>query len=230
MENISEKIKTVYERLADAKERAKRDDEIILMGVTKFQSAETINKSIEAGIKVIGENRVQELLEKYGAINKSVDIHLIGHLQTNKVKYIIDKVSLIHSVESIALMDEINKRALKINKIQDILIEVNVSGEETKFGVSIHEIEKYLEYAKKLGNIRVMGLMTIAPAYADEEEIRKVFRKLYEIFIDIKTKKYDNVYMEYLSMGMSNDFEIAIEEGANIVRVGSAIYGKRIYN
>lgn len=230
MSEIGERISIVKNNIEAAKKRAGRANEVLLVGVTKFQTAELINESIKNGITVIGENKAQELCEKFDKIDKSADAHFIGHLQTNKVKYIIDKVSLIHSVDSASLMDEINKQAKKHNKVMDILIEVNVSGEESKFGCAPENVYSLMEYAKEKENIFIRGLMTMAPLTSELEETRKYFKELYQLYVDIKQKKYDNVSMDFLSMGMSGDYEIAVEEGANIVRVGSFIYGKRNYN
>ncbi len=166
-------------------------------------------------------------MEKYEHIKGNSKWHLIGHLQTNKVKYIIDKVDLIHSVESISLAEEINKRAEKIGKVQKVLLEVNVSGEESKFGISPENIMGFCEKIAEFKNIRVSGLMTVAPFTEDEKILRKVFSDLRKISLDISTKFYDTIYMEELSMGMTNDYEIAIEEGATMVRVGTGIFGNR---
>ncbi len=168
-------------------------------------------------------------MEKYDKFDESIKWHLIGHLQTNKVKYIIDKVHMIHSVDSFELAKEINSRAGKAGKKMNVLLQVNVSGEETKFGIRPEEVNEYVEYISQLENLSLRGMMTIAPFTENTQEIRPIFKNLYDIFIDIKSKRIDNVSMDYLSMGMSNDFEVAIEEGANIVRIGTGIFGKRNY-
>lgn len=225
MNEISQNIKEINLKIENALKKGKSES-VCLVAVTKTVSPKNINIAIENGIFDIGENKAQELLSKIDDIDKRAKIHFIGHLQTNKVKYIIDKVSLIHSVDSINLASEINKRAKSINKIQDILIEVNVSGEQSKFGIAENKVYEFLESLEGYNNIRVLGLMTIAPLSDNSENSRIYFKKLYKLFIDIKAKKYHNIPMEILSMGMSNDFEVAIEEGANLVRIGSAIFGK----
>jgi len=174
-----------------------------------------------------GENRVQELCGKTDVLDIGCRWHLIGHLQTNKVKYIIDKVSLIHSLDSLELAEEINKRAEKAGKVMDVLIQVNVAGEETKFGIAPETTLQFVKNVSKLEHIRIKGLMTIAPAVSDPEEVRWVFADLRKLLIDIRKENIDNVDMDYLSMGMSNDFEVAIEEGAHMVRIGTALFGKR---
>ncbi len=226
---IEEKLQEVREKIKEAAERSGRNaSDITLIAVTKTHGAEEINCAIDAGVTDIGENKVQEILEKYEAV-KPVRWHLIGHLQTNKVKYIIDKVCLIHSVDSIHLMDEIERQAAKHDLIMPILIQVNISGEETKFGIRPEEIEEYLLHAGTLSHVKVRGLMTIAPKVNKNISNRLHFDNIHKIFIDISQKKYDNVSMEYLSMGMSGDYQCAIDAGSNMVRVGSAIFGERNY-
>ncbi|HEX2927680.1 MAG TPA: YggS family pyridoxal phosphate-dependent enzyme [Ruminiclostridium sp.] len=227
---ISENLNNIYFRIRTAAEKSgRKPEDIKLIAVTKTVEVERIRNVCEYGVPDFGENRVQELLEKYDKFDESIKWHLIGHLQTNKVKYIIDKVHMIHSVDSIDLAREIDSRAHKAGKKQNILLQVNVSGEESKFGIRPEEAEQYINIISQLKNISLRGLMTIAPLAENPEEIRPVFKKLYDIYIDIKSKKIDNVNMDYLSMGMSNDFEVAIEEGANIVRIGTGIFGKRNY-
>lgn len=227
---IKENLDNILSRIKVAAEKSGRKaEDIKLIAVTKTVDVERIKSVYNYGILDMGENRVQELLDKYDKLDSSCRWHLIGHLQTNKVKYIIDKVEMIHSVDSIELAKEVNTRAAKIGKKINILIQVNVSGEESKFGISPQEVDEFIEMVSKYGNISVKGMMTIAPYAENSESVRDVFRKLYSIYIDIKKKKLDNVTMEYLSMGMSNDFEVAIEEGANIVRIGTDIFGKRDY-
>ncbi len=225
-------IKNVKERISNAATRSGRNPEdITLIAVTKTMDIDIMNQAIGLGVRDIGENRVQEIQRKYDFVDSTQETkwHLIGHLQTNKVKYIIDKVNLIHSVDSYKLATEINNQATKHNKVMDILMQINVSGEESKFGFSIDEYYHTISDVAKLPNVKVRGLMTIAPYVADSEEVRPIFRELNNLFIDIKDKNIDNISMDYLSMGMSGDFEVAIEEGANIVRVGTAIFGKRNY-
>lgn len=206
----------------------RKADDIQIIAVTKTVEPEKIFAILDEGITELGENRVQELVKKYDIIDKKCNWHHIGHLQTNKVKYIVDKVKLIHSVDRLSLALEIQKRAEKINRIVDVLIQVNVSKEESKFGVYEEELFELLEKVNKLGNIRVRGLMTMAPYDENPENVRHVFAKLRDLSIDIQSKTLDNVSMEFLSMGMSNDFEVAIEEGSNMVRIGSALFGERV--
>jgi len=226
---ISENLNRIYKRISDAAYRSGRNpDKIKLVAVTKTVDIEKINEAINWGVTAIGENRVQELIKKYPLVNKKVEWHLIGHLQTNKVKYIVDKVDLIHSVDSIKLMEEVNKRAKDIGRIMDILIEVNISGEATKYGIKPEDLFDFLKEVPKYSNIRVKGLMTIAPICADPEETRPYFKDMKRLFDEASKLEIQNVNMVYLSMGMSNDFEIAIEEGANIIRIGTAIFGQRL--
>lgn len=219
----------VTERLKAAAEKSGRNiNDITLLAATKTVDTETINYAISKGIKFIGENKVQELLSKEKGIDP-VTKHFIGHLQTNKVKDIIDKVSLIQSVDSLKLAREISKQAARLGITADILLEVNIGGEESKWGFKPEDTEQALKEIALLGNLRVKGLMTIPPVCETEEENRKYFKKMYKLFIDIRTKKIDNSSMDILSMGMSDDFAIAVEEGATLVRVGTALFGKRIY-
>lgn len=229
--NIKNNLDDIYSRIKVAAEKSGRKaDDIKLIAVTKTIDVDRIKNVYEYGIFDMGENRVQELLEKYDKLDQSCRWHLIGHLQTNKVKYIIDKVQLIHSVDSLELAKEIDLRAGKLNKKVDILLQVNVSGEESKFGISPDQVQEYVEKISRFTNISLRGMMTIAPYAHNSEDIRPIFKKLYNIYIDIKKEKIDNVSMDYLSMGMSNDFELAIEEGANIVRIGTSIFGMRDYS
>lgn len=223
--DILKNINSINERIHNACKRSGRaSSDITLVAVTKTIAPEIINTAITSGIKHIGENRVQELCDKYRDINTGVSHHLIGHLQTNKVKLIVDKVELIHSLDSERLAQEIQNRSQEISKITNVLLQVNISGERSKFGISPNEVDNMLEFVGGLPNIALKGLMTIAPINSDENQTREIFKNLYKLFVDISKKKYNNIYMQYLSMGMSNDFEIAIEEGANIIRVGSAIF------
>ena len=220
------------------------DPEVRLLAVTKTVEPEKINFAISKGINLIGENRVNELLEKYDKINReNLSIHFIGNLQTNKVKYIIDKVDMIQSVDSLRLAEEINKRAEQHNIIMDILVELNIGNEDTKIGINPKDTEKFILSLKDLKNIKIKGLMAIPPVCAsytnntmetvqnhENTEIIKYFSEVNEIFIDISAKKIDNIYnvdLRVLSIGMSNDFEEAIICNANIVRIGTAIFGQR---
>lgn len=222
--HISKNIEKIRQNISLACEKSGRNpDDIILLGVTKTIDADDIKKAVDEGVFHLGENRVQEFLEKEDKLD-DVKWHIIGHLQTNKVKYIIGKTFLIHSVESIKLAKEIQRLSALKNITTDVLVEVNVSGEESKYGIKCEEIEDFLEKIDKFDAVKVKGFMTMAPKYATDDEIRQIFRKLYKIYVDISQKKYNNINMEYLSMGMSSDYELAVLEGANIVRVGSAMF------
>ncbi len=199
-----------------------------LIAVTKTRTIDEINFAVACGIKHIGENRVQELLEKYDYINNNeVAIHLIGRLQTNKVKYIIDKVDLIHSVDSYKLACEISKRAQNIGKIQDVLIEVNIGGEESKGGVNPNDLLEFISTVAELKGIRICGLMCIPPKVQENDSNLKYFSNLKQLSVDINDKKIDNVSMDILSMGMSDDYEDAIKAGSSFIRVGRGIFGTR---
>lgn len=229
MNTIQARLEDVNRRITEAARKSGRErSDITLVAVTKTHPTEMMNTAIECGVTDIGENKPQEVRDKFSDV-LPVKWHLIGHLQTNKIKYIIDKVCLIHSVDSIHLMDEIDKQAKKHDKVLDILIEVNISGEESKSGISPAELDSLLIHAGTLSNIKVRGLMTVAPKLYNGVTNTLHFNNMNRLFIDIKGKKYDNVTMDYLSMGMSGDFEEAIECGSNMVRVGSAIFGKREY-
>lgn len=224
-----ENYKLICEKIeASAIKSGRKFSDIILLGATKTVDVNTINFAISNGLLYIGENKVQEFLSKNDDIIPC-HFHFIGHLQTNKVKDIIDKVEMIHSVHSIKLATEISKQAKKINKTMDILLEINIGDEESKWGFTPENILSNAEQIAALDNIRIRGTMAIPPICEKPEENRKYFKKMYEIFIDIRAKKLDNSSIDYLSMGMSDDFEIAIEEGANIVRLGTALFGKRNY-
>lgn len=195
------------------------------MAVTKTATMGQIEEAINAGVKIIGENRVQDAKEKYQNLTAGIEWHLIGHLQTNKVKYAVEIFNCIHSVDSIKLAQEIDKRSKQFGKIMDVLVEVNVSGEESKYGIKPEEVKPFIKNISEFLRIKVRGLMTIAPIVKDKEEVRPYFRKLRELSKEIKSKNIENVKMDYLSMGMTKDFEIAIEEGANMVRIGRGIFG-----
>ncbi len=222
--SIETNLNKIKQNIALACEKSGRNqDEVTILAVTKKRSADEINKAISLGIVNIGENRVQELLEKYDKVDTGAVWHIIGHLQTNKVKYIADKVSVIHSVDSLKLALEIDRQCKKINKVMDIFIEVN-SGEENKNGIAYDEVFDLIEETSKLKNIKIKGLMTMAPLGADENTLRDVFSSLYKLSVDIAAKKYDNVSMEHLSMGMSNDYTVAVKEGATIIRPGRSLF------
>ncbi len=211
-----------------AKKSGRKAEDIILLAATKTVDAETINYAISKGINFIGENKVQELLTKNDDIVYA-HRHFIGHLQTNKVKDIIDKVELIQSVDSLKLAKEISKQAVKFGKEIDVLLEVNIGSEDSKWGFSPENIEENLREIAVLPNVHIKGLMAIPPICEIAEQNRKYFKQMHKLFIDIGTKKIDNSTMQYLSMGMSDDFDIAIEEGANLIRLGTALFGRRIY-
>ncbi len=227
---IEKNLDIINKNIEGACKKAGRENDVILLAASKMNSADTINFAISKGLKYIGENKVQELLEKYDALNKEgLIIHFIGHLQSNKVKYIIDKVDMIQSLDSLSLAKEIDKQAKKHGITMKVLVEVNAEGEESKSGISPDEVEDFLIEVSKFENIKVMGLMSIPPIMTDEDAQRKIFKKIYKIYVDISLKNIHNINMTYLSLGMSDDYAIAIEEGANLVRVGTALFGKRNY-
>jgi len=225
---ISEKLDIIKCEIDDsAKKSGRCAEDIKLLPVTKTKSVAEIMPALEYGIRAIGENYVQELVSKYEELRSYVDeFHMIGHLQSNKVKYIIDKVSLIHSVDSLSVLSEIQKQAQKIGKIQNVLFEVNLTKEDSKFGVYEEHLEELYLKAKEFPNVAVQGLMTMPPVFYEEAQLRNVFSKLRRIFEDYRAA---DPSFEILSMGMSNDYKIAIEEGSNLVRIGSKIFGPRVY-
>lgn len=226
-DNIDEVIKHKNEI---AEKVGVQPEDVLLVAVTKTRSVEEINEAIEAGMTDIGENKVQEIMDKFENVH-NVNWHMIGHLQTNKVKYIIDKVSMIHSVDSIKLAEEINNRAGQIGKVMDVLIQVNAAGEESKFGISNEETGQMIEtIANTCDNIRICGLMSIAPFDPDPENIRIYFGQVKKLYDQYKKYVHKNLHFKYLSMGMSHDYPVAIEEGSNLIRVGTAIFGERNYN
>ncbi len=229
---IKENLEKVEKKIQAALQKANREEkEIILIAVSKTKPISLLQEAYKLGIRDFGENKVQEFVEKYEQMsNPEIRWHFIGHLQTNKVKYIIDKVYLIHSVDSYKLACEISKEAVKHKKEVPILIQVNVSMEESKFGVSPEEAEEFLRKIAKLPGITVQGLMTIAPYTENGESNRHYFQKLNQLSVDIKRKNIDNISMGILSMGMTGDYETAIEEGATYVRVGTGIFGIRDYS
>lgn len=208
---------------------SRNPEDVTLIAVSKTKPAEDIVTLYNYGVRDFGENKVQELTEKYEKLPKDIRWHLIGHLQTNKVKYIVDKVYLIHSVDSVKLAEQIEKEAAKKDVTVNILVQVNVANEDTKFGLDAEETIKNVEAISKLSHIKIKGLMTIAPFVENGEENRKYFNELKQLSVDIQKKNIDNVCMDMLSMGMSGDFETAIEEGATLVRVGTSIFGARDY-
>jgi len=228
METIKNNLEIINKKIKKAALKVNRNpEEIKLVAVTKTATTEQIEEAINAGVKIIGENRVQDAKKKYHIFTADVEWHLIGHLQTNKAKYAVEIFNCIHSVDSIKLTQEINKRSLQFGKIMDVLVEVNISGEETKYGIKSEEVETFLKEISEFPRIRIRGLMTVAPIVEDKEKVRPYFRKLRELSEKIKSKNIENIKMDYLSMGMTEDFEIAIEEGANMVRIGRGIFGFR---
>lgn len=230
-EYIAENIKSIRENIDNAAKRAGRDSkDVLLLAVSKTVDVPRIKAAVAEGLDELGENRVQEIMEKYEPMGPDVKWHLIGHLQTNKVKYIIDKVKLIHSVESLKLAEEIDKQAKKHGVVADILVEINMAKEESKFGIMPEDTEEFIRSISNLENIRVRGLMTVAPNVENGEENRVYFRNMKKLLVDINGKNINNINMDVLSMGMTGDYITAVEEGATIVRVGTGIFGKRNYN
>ncbi|MCR4831275.1 MAG: YggS family pyridoxal phosphate-dependent enzyme [Pseudobutyrivibrio sp.] len=228
---LKNNLADVERRVAEACKRAGRDrSEVTLIAVSKTKPVEDLNVIYNEGIRSFGENKVQELTSKIPEMPNDIEWHLIGHLQRNKVKYIVDKVKLIHSVDSYRLAEEINIQAKKHGVIVPILIEVNAANEASKFGVKIEETKQLCQEISHLDAVHIMGLMTIAPNVVVPEENRRFFNKIKDLSVDIANENIDNVDMRILSMGMTNDFEVAIEEGATHVRVGTAIFGERNYN
>lgn len=230
MEFIKQNLAEVEEKICAACKRAGRDrNEVTLIAVSKTKPVEMLEACIESEITVFGENKVQELCEKYEVLPKDLHWHMIGHLQRNKVKYITDKVELIHSVDSLRLAQAISDDAVKKGVNVEILIEVNVGEEDSKFGLKTEETENLVREIAALPNVFIKGLMTIAPYTEVAEENRTIFRTLKQLSVDIASKNIDNVSMNVLSMGMTGDYEVAIEEGATMVRVGTGIFGERDY-
>lgn len=225
---IRENIEAVERNIKDSCERAGRPaEDVTLIAVSKTKPLELLREAYEAGARDFGENKVQDLLDRIGQMPSDTRWHMIGHLQRNKVKYIVGKVAMIHSVDSLRLAEEISREAQKQQTEVDILIEVNVAEEESKFGVRAGEAASLVEYIAKLPAVHVRGLMTIAPYVENAEENRQYFRKLKQLSVDIESKNIDNVSMAVLSMGMTGDYSVAVEEGATCVRVGTGIFGER---
>ncbi|MCM1540854.1 MAG: YggS family pyridoxal phosphate-dependent enzyme [Blautia sp.] len=227
---IRDNLEQVRQTIKDACERAGRDEkEVTLISVSKTKPLSMLREAYEAGARDFGENKVQELMEKIPEMPGDIRWHMIGHLQRNKVKYIVGKVFLIHSVDSLRLAEEISREAVKQGTDVDILLEVNVAGEESKFGATLEETTELAVSVSKLPGIHIRGLMTIAPFVENAEENRQYFRKLKQLAVDIERKNIDNVNMNVLSMGMTGDYPTAVEEGATYVRVGTGIFGERDY-
>ena len=228
---IQENIKLVEENIKKACEKVGRDvNEVTLIAVSKTKPYTAIEEALPTGVKDYGENKVQELCDKYEILPKDIKWHMIGHLQRNKVKYLVGKASLIHSVDSIRLAEQIEKEYAKADEIANILIEVNMAQEESKFGITSEETEQLVREIAKFPHIRIKGLMTIAPYTDNPESNRVYFRNMKKLSVDIENKNIDNVSMSVLSMGMTGDYQVAVEEGATLVRVGTGIFGERNYN
>ena len=227
---LKENLAQVEKNIELACKKAGRDrSEVTLIAVSKTKPVEMLQEIYNEGIRDFGENKVQELDQKMPVMPEDIKWHMIGHLQRNKVKYIAGKVALIHSVDTYRLAEEINIQAKKKNVIIPILIEVNIAQEESKFGTSKEDAILLVEEISKLENVRIKGLMTIAPNVSDPEENRLYFRGIKQLSVDIRNKNIDNVSMDILSMGMTGDYTVAIEEGASFVRVGTGIFGERQY-
>lgn len=229
--SIEENIRRIRAEIEDTAIAANRDPrEIQLMAVTKTQAPELVNKAIACGITLLGENRAQEMLEKYDQYHlDGVDMHFIGALQSNKVRQIIDKVGMIHSVDSLKLAQEIDRRAAKLDKTMDILMEVNIGDEESKAGIQPDQVEELAYQLAELPHIRLRGLMAIPPICDSEAQVETYFCRMHQLQVDIRGKNIDNVTMDVLSMGMSGDYLAAVKHGSTILRLGSAIFGARIY-
>ena len=228
---LKDNLKKVQTNIKSACERAgRKPEEVTLVAVSKMKPLSDIEELLETGQMEYGENYVQELCEKYENISKPVHWHMIGHLQRNKVKYLVGKVQLIHSVDSLRLAEQIEKEFAKADEIANVLIEVNMAQEESKFGITSQETEELIREIAKLPHVRIQGLMTIAPFTDNPETNRVYFKNMKKLSVDINNKNIDNVSMNVLSMGMTGDYQVAVEEGATMVRVGTGIFGERNYN
>ena len=228
---LEDNLKEVERRIEEACKRAGRSrDEVTLIAVSKTKPVSMLQEAYDLGVRVFGENKVQEIRDKYEALPKDIEWHMIGHLQTNKVKYIVDKVKLIHSVDSLRLAETIEREAEKHGCTADILLEVNVAEEESKFGLKMDEVIPLAEKISQFSHVNLRGLMTIAPFVDNPEKNRTIFADLQKLYVDIKEKNIDNGTVSILSMGMTNDYEVAIEEGATMVRIGTGIFGARDYS
>lgn len=228
---IQENLQAVQKKIRISCQNTDRNpDEVTLIAVSKTKPVSMLQEAYDCGIRHFGENKVQELCDKYEQLPNDIQWHLIGHLQRNKVKYVVGRVALIHSVDSLRLAEEIQKEALKKEVIVPILIQVNIADEETKFGFKPEEVLEMTEKIAQFDHISIKGLMTIAPFVANPEENRQIFSELKKLSVDITSKNIDNVTMNVLSMGMTGDYPVAVEEGATCVRVGTGIFGARDYN
>lgn len=224
MSDIAQNIKHVREQI----KKANKDTRLI--AVSKTKPVSMLKEAYDAGVRDFGENKVQEILDKYDKLPSDIRWHMIGHLQTNKVKYIADKVYMIHSVDSVKLAVEISRRAIQAGRVIPILIEINIGNEDSKFGIKPDELEDLLSQIADLEGIKISGLMCVAPYTESAEENRVYFKQMKQLSVDIMQKNIDNVFMNVLSMGMSGDYEVASSEGATYVRVGTGIFGERDYN
>ena len=228
---ITENLEQVRKNIVEACKAVNRDPgDVTLISVSKTKPVSMLQEAYDAGSRDFGENKVQEIMDKYPQLPSDIRWHMIGHLQRNKVKYIVDKVALIHSVDSLRLAETIENEAAKHNVTVPILIEVNVAQEESKFGLKTDEVLALVESVAKLPHINIKGLMTIAPYVEDPEENRGIFRQLKKLSVDIEAKNINNVNMSVLSMGMTGDYQVAVQEGATMVRVGTGIFGERDYS
>ena len=227
---VAENLAQVQKNIEESCKAINRDpNEVTLIAVSKTKPVEMLREAYDAGARIFGENKVQEIVDKYDQMPSDVQWHMIGHLQRNKVKYIVDKVAMIHSVDSFRLAETIEKEAEKKNVVVPVLIEVNVAQEESKFGLKPEEVLSFIEQIAGFTHIQVKGLMTIAPYVENAEENREIFRELKKLSVDIAAKNINNVTMSVLSMGMTGDYMVAVQEGATMVRVGTGIFGARNY-
>ncbi len=228
MGSVEENINDIWSRIEESAEKAgKSKEDIKLVAVTKTVEVERIKEAISCGIRIIGENKVQEAESKFDQITEKVQKHLVGHLQTNKAKKALELFDFIQSIDSLRIAQEISRRASQMGKVMEVLVEINTSGEEAKFGIDPHQALSFIRSISTLEGIRIKGLMTIGLFSDNPEDTRPCFKRLKAIFHQLKEEGIPNVEMTYLSMGMTNDFEVAIQEGSNMVRIGTAIFGPR---
>lgn len=223
--SIAENIAEIRRNVEEARKKSPNPEQpVTIVAVTKTRTPEQLNEVLDAGLSILGENRVQEFMDKYDSVQPGATWHIIGHLQSNKVKYIADKVALIHSLESESLAKELNQRMQVLGHPMDCLVQVNIADEESKFGLAKEDVIPFLEMVSKMPGIHVRGLMNIAPFFEDSEQVRPIFREMYQLFQEIKAKQIPGIDMEILSMGMSHDYPVAVEEGANMIRVGRSMF------
>lgn len=230
-ESLQEAILAIKERIrSSALKTGRKPEEVLVLGVTKTVEIDLMQKAFDLGITNFGENRVQEFIRKSDILNRDCFWHIIGRLQTNKVKYLDKRIALIHSLDRMELAEALQARGEKLDHIFNVLVQVNVAGEDSKAGVEPKALKDFLLGLSKMGNIHVKGLMTIAPNTSDAEDVRFVFKELKKLSVDMTRERVENISMEELSMGMSGDYTVAVEEGATIVRIGSALFGERVYS